>query len=180
MAEDAKKQRNDRTYMEVIDEVLRQFSSIPSEQLGSALLEVDASTSSEALINFSKALNRLPDPQKHLIISIILATAPRNSLSLALVNVERVVASYIPIVTAALTPDAIVAMRKWWKGEISAERCAATVINSTVFIVATVLGTVAGGGIGLFVDRGKNTLLFSSLLPIFLHLHITNYSLILQ
>ena len=69
----------------------------------------------------------------------------KNKIPLNLENVNP----EVPLAAVMLTVDTIKIMKSWWKGEISAERCAKNVVDS----LATTGGAIGGGIAGRAAAR---------------------------
>jgi hypothetical protein len=129
-----------------------QYNTADPEQRGDISFEiaVPANTANLALVSFSKALMGLPERQR--IVSAIVGLARRNQSVVAVMSKAVQNSTIIP---AMLSAEAIFTLWKWYRGEITGKRCAATIVNMLVSAAGGVGGGMAGAAIGTAISPGN-------------------------
>jgi hypothetical protein len=89
------------------------------------------------------------------------ALSVQQSVSNSLQAARGVASKMVPVflVGAYLAADVICNMQRWWKGEISGQRCAKNIIDSGIGLAAGIAGGYGGAALGTMVFPGPGTLI---------------------
>ncbi|XP_072398105.1 uncharacterized protein [Diabrotica undecimpunctata] len=104
----------------------------------------------EASPGIVRALSVIPyESQKRFLVMIkdVLPTTVLSNVEYVVENVNRIGGAVVTVALASiqLTYEAIINIKRWWKGEISGKRCCKNIIDS----LATISGSVGGGFAGV-------------------------------
>lgn len=151
LVQDARTMRDDPNYQAIVDVLWQQYQTGDPNQRGELVSEanVGSTAAKMALVNMGKAFSTVPSSERKRIIQAMLANAAHTKQVSTVV--KHVAKQSTPILLAYLSVEALVALRQWWEGQITGQRCASIIIDAT----SSVLGGVAGGLIGTAVAPGK-------------------------
>jgi hypothetical protein len=158
LVEDARKVQGDAQYTEILHEIWRQYNTADPDLHGEINFEIVVTPQSPclALVSFAKAVQGLPRVPRQAVAKAIIKLAGKHS-NKALVVVNKAIEKSTPILAAVLCAEAVLALYKWWRGEITGPRCAATIIDAVASTAGGLGGCMLGTAIGTACLPGIGT-----------------------
>ena len=178
MLDDVKNMKEDGSYSRVMADVwnaLMPFSdqsgATQSFNLSAALAHPDTCKNATSY-NMITIIARMPLESQASMLQVAYnvsrsvlgeswAVAVQESVSNSLQAARGAASKMVPVILVGvfLAADVISNMRRWWKDEISGQRCAKNIIDSGVGLAAGIGGGFGGAALGTMVFPGVGTLI---------------------